>query len=252
MSGDVVDNSGGSALGTLVLLTSIGIDRDSWQWLDLPTEMPVAMPEHPGHGSRPPAEGRYGLDELADRIVAEVPGPLHLAGVSMGGIVAQHAALRHPDRVRSMMLAGTGASADAETMEERALAAERDGMAARIEGIMPRWFTPETLAAEPEHPGVRYVRETLLKLDPRAFANAWRAIGTHDVRDRLGELRLPTTCVAGAHDPAAPPERLGILVDGIAGARSVVIEDAAHMMQLERPEAFSAALHEHLSFAGAL
>jgi pimeloyl-ACP methyl ester carboxylesterase len=238
--------------GTLVLLTSIGLDRDSWQWLELPEGIAIVTPEHPGHGSRPPAAAPYDLDQLADELVDSVAGPLHLVGVSMGGSVSQHVALRHPERVRSLLLACTGPAGDPELMEQRAQGVERAGMAARLPEILPRWFTPSALEADPPHPGVEYVRRTLLALDPRAFAAAWRAIGTHDVRSGLGRISAPTTCLAAEHDPASPPERMQRFADGIPGARLVVVEDAAHMVQLERPEAFSAVLREHLDSVRAL
>lgn len=229
---------------TLVLLTPIGLDASCWNGLDLP-ELSIARPEHPGHGSRPRAGAPFDLDDLADEVAAGHPGPLHVAGVSLGGMVAQHLAIRHPERVRSLLCACTGASGDPATARRRAADVEAGGMAAVLDATLRRWFTPEALEAGPEHPGVAYARRTLLGLDPGAFADAWRAIATHDARDRLAAIEAPTTCLAGTEDRAAPPARMRELADGIPRGR-LVVADGPHMLHLERPEAFAAALAEHL------
>jgi pimeloyl-ACP methyl ester carboxylesterase len=235
-----------------VLLTPIGLDSGCWQWLELPAGIEVARPEHPGHGGRPRGQAQFDLDRLADEVASAHRGPLHLAGVSLGGMVAQHLALRHPGRVSSLLLASTGPSADPETGRARAAETEEKGMEGVLETTLRRWFTPEALAREPEHPGVAYVRRTLLALDSSSFADGWRAIATHDVLDRLDEIDAPTTCLAGSADPAAPPERMRRLAEAIPGARMIVLEGGPHMLHLERPGEFSAALRLHLEEAGAL
>jgi pimeloyl-ACP methyl ester carboxylesterase len=234
-----------------VLLTPIGLDSGCWQWLELPAGLEVARPEHPGHGSRPRASGPFDLDRLADEVASAYGGPLHLAGVSLGGMVAQHLAVRHPDRVRSLLLACTGPSADAEAMRARAAEVEKEGMEGVLEATLERWFTEEALTRRP-HPGVAYARRTLLALDPGSFADAWRAIATHDLLDRLGEIDAPTTCLAGGADPAAPSARMRSLAEAVPGARLVTIDGGPHMLHLERPGEFSAALRDHLRAAGAL
>jgi pimeloyl-ACP methyl ester carboxylesterase len=233
-----------------VLLTPNGLDSRCWQWLELPAGLEVARPEHPGHGARPRGPSPFGLDQLADEVASVHRGPLHLVGVSLGGMVAQHLALRHPRRVSSLLLACTGPSADAEKMRVRAAETEERGMEGVLESTLGRWFTREALDREPEHPGVAYARRTLLALDPASFADGWRAIGTHDVLDRLGEIDAPTTCLAGSVDPAAPPERMRSLAEAVPGARLIVVEGGPHMLQLERPDEFSAALRRHLQEAG--
>ncbi|MGH2890583.1 MAG: alpha/beta fold hydrolase, partial [Solirubrobacteraceae bacterium] len=180
---------------TVVFIAPIGSDARSWD------RVPVAHAglrhELPGFG-RPRATVPPTMASLADELVAEHPGPLHLVGISMGGMVAQHAALRHPDRVASLLVACTGAATDPETMAARASAVQEGGMAAVIDSTLARWFTAGALTREPPHPGVEYARRTLAALDPKAFADGWRAIGGHDVRERLPELAMPLTAVAGS------------------------------------------------------
>ncbi len=92
-----------------------------------------------------------------------------------------------------------------------------------------------------------YARRTLLSLDPRSFADGWRTMAGHDVRDRLGEIAALTTCVCGAQDPVGTPARVREIAEGVQDGRFVE-RDGPHMLHLERPEEFSSALHEHLGW----
>jgi 3-oxoadipate enol-lactonase len=233
---------------TLVLLPPVGLDDRCWDWLDLP--VPAIRHVYPGFGSRP-RDGRLAdLDAWADEVAALGGAePLDLAGVSMGSMVAQHVAVRHPGRVRSLLLACTGGSADPGSALARAGAAENEGMAAVLEATLRRWFTPAALAARPAHPGVAYATATLLALDPRSWADGWRAIARHDVLARLGAVTAPATCVAATRDLSAPVERVRTLAETIPGARLEILE-GPHMIHLENPAAFSAALVAHLERRG--
>lgn len=233
---------------TVVFIAPIGSDARSWD--GVPIAGAGVRHELPGFG-RPRATVPPTMASLADELVAEHPGPLHLVGISMGGMVAQHAALRHPDRVASLLVACTGAATDPETMAARARAAEAGGMAAVIDSTLARWFTAGALARVPAHPGVEYARNTLAALDPKAFADGWRAIGGHDVRERLPELAMPLTAVAGSADAASPLRRSEELAARARNGRLVVVDGAPHMIHLECPERFSAAVSEHLQWAGA-
>jgi pimeloyl-ACP methyl ester carboxylesterase len=234
---------------TLVLLTPIGLDERCWDWLDL-TSGDVAKHVFPGFGDRPRAAAPPDMAELADEVAASLPGALDVVGVSLGGMVGQHLALRHPDRVRSLLVACTGAAANPEVMSRRAATVEATGMAGVLEETLERWFTPAALAEDPEPPGVAYARRTLLALDPGSFADGWRAIAGHDVRARLPEIRARVTCLAGSDDAASPVERAREIAEHVPGARFVVLA-GPHVIHLERPVEFSAAVREHLAWAAA-
>lgn len=231
---------------TLVLLTPIGLDAGCWNWMDLP-DVPTIHHVFPGFGGRPRAETAPDMAILADEVVARYDGELDLVGVSMGGMVAQNVAVRHPARVRSLLTACTGAATDPGTMEGRARAAETTGMEGVLPETLERWFTAAALERRPEPAGVTYARETLLALEPQAFADGWRAIGTHDVRARLGEIAAPTTCVAGDQDAASPIARGEEIAAGVPNCRLVLLS-GPHMMHLENPAALSAAVRDHLAW----
>jgi 3-oxoadipate enol-lactonase len=233
---------------TLVLLPPIGLGVSCWDWVELP-DVPTVKHEYPGLGARPRAAEQPTMATLAAEVAALYEGPLDLVGISMGGMVAQHVTLDHPERVRSLLVACTGATVDPAVMAARAQAAEDGGMEAVLPETLERWFTPQALSARPPHAGVEHAKGALLALDPHGFADGWRAMAGHDVLARLASIRAPTTCIAGNADPVGTIERVSELADGISGARIVVLE-GPHMIHLERPVEFGGAVQEHLARVG--
>lgn len=233
---------------TVLALAPIGLDHDCWQWTEF-GEVDVIAHDLPGFGGRRREPRRATMADwtrdVAERLDDSRAGPVDVVGCSLGAMVAQHLALARPELVRSLLLACTGPSADPATMVARATRVEAVGMQDVIDDTLQRWFTPEVVDAR-EHPGVDYARRTLRGLEPGAFADGWRVIAAHDVRARLSAIEVPTTCVSGLRDTAAPPSRVQKLADGIPGARLVALP-GAHMVPLEEPSRFSRAVREHLA-----
>lgn len=227
-------------------MAPIGNDAGAWERVAVAAN--AIKHEFPGFG-RPRANEQPTMASLADEVVASYEGELDLIGVSMGGMVGQHVAARHPGRVRSLLVACTGAAAEARMMNERAAAVEEGGMESVLDSTLARWFTAEALAQRPEHPGVAYARRTLSALDPECFADGWRAIAGHDARAALPELAMPVTAVAGSLDAASPPARSEEIAQRVQNGRLLVAEGAPHMIHLECPGQLSAIIEEHLNWA---
>ena len=238
---------------TTVLLHPVGLDAACW---DL-TSVPGERFEFPGHGARPLPPGGFTLESIADEVAASFAGPLDLVGISMGSAVAQYVAIRHPERVRSMVLAAgapprAGQGDDvAPAQEGRAQETLRVGVAGTLEGTLARWFTPAALA-DAAHPGVAYVRRRWLANDPAAIAATWRALGRSRTRDRLGGVTAPVTVIGGRFDLATGPEADPVGHANALGAllpRSrVEIIDGPHMLHLERPVECAAAVRRHFAW----
>lgn len=231
---------------TVVLLHPVGLDAACWQFLDFG---PFEAPEFPGHGSRPRPQSSWTLDGAADEVVLNVGGVLDVVGCSMGGMVAQHIAFRHPSRVRSLLLACTNGAARKALMLQRAEAASAGGMEAVLNSTLQRWFTAAALA-QPDHPGVAYARQRLLTDDPVAFAQTWRAMADHNTLEHLGQIQVPVTVIAGSQDASASVEVVSELHRRLPHSRLEVLE-GPHMLQLETPHEFSDAIRRHLEWAGA-
>jgi 3-oxoadipate enol-lactonase len=79
------------------------------------------------------------------------------------------------------------------------------------------------------------------------YAGCCEAVRDADLRDRLGTISAPTLVIAGADDPTAPPDQAGLIRDSIPTASLEVIPDAAHLANIEQPEAVTQAILDHLS-----
>jgi 3-oxoadipate enol-lactonase len=86
-------------------------------------------------------------------------------------------------------------------------------------------------------------------MDPGALADTWRAIGSHHVLDRLAQITVPTTCIAGRVDASTPLEVMRDLAERLPKSRLVEL-DAPHMAFLENADEFAAAVRAHLAWVG--
>jgi pimeloyl-ACP methyl ester carboxylesterase len=228
-----------------LFLHPIGLDPRAKDWMDLPE---MIAPTLPGHGQRRRPRAGLTLGDIADEVAGWTEGQLDVVGTLLGGTVALHLALDHPQRVRSLFLACTGAQIDASAMERRARAIEVEGTP--VDETLERWFDAEDLGREVEPPPVVYARRCLELVDPVSFAENWRALGQHDVLARLPEIRVPTTWVAATRDVVHSPASIAALCDLIPTARFVAI-DGPHMAPLGSPEALGEAIRGHLSWSAA-
>jgi pimeloyl-ACP methyl ester carboxylesterase len=233
---------------TVVLLHPVGLDGECWSLAGIPG----IRHTFPGHGDRPlPPLDEFTLDRFADEVVELYEGPLDLVGVSMGGKTTQHIAARHPERVRSILMCCTSASATAEAaraviQDERADEMLALGMEGTLESTLRRWFTPAALAAR-DHPGVRYVTERWLADDPVSVSATWLALRQSGVGESLGTISAPVTVLGGKHDSGTGPEKVAALAAAIPGSRLEFI-DGPHMVMLEESAAFAEAVIRHLDW----
>lgn len=229
----------------LVVLHPAALDGRAWGFGGGPTAL---VPTLPGHGRRARARAGLTLRDIADEIAGWTVGRLDIVGFSLGGMVAQHFALAHPERVRSLVLACTTARTDPAVLQARAEATTADPRARTIEITMRRWFSPETLAIRPSPEPVEYARRCLEAVDLPSLGQIWRAIGEHDLSVELSAVRAPTTCIAGRLDVSSPPAEVEDIAERLPNARLRYL-DAAHMALLEQPAACSALVREHIAWA---
>lgn len=224
---------------TVVLFAPIGLGLRSWEPVaGLPADS-VAV-EYPATGEHYPS-----LAAMADTIASTLDGPLDVIGMSMGGVVAQHLASRHPDRVRSLVLGCCPAEVDPDAMAGRSRTALTQGMGELTAQTMPRWFAGYDDTTE-DRPAVLLVRDTLLAADPTSFAGAMAAIAPHRLRD-IDPITAPTTIIAGRDDPAAPIDKALGLFDLIPNSHIDVVP-GGHLPQIEHPAEYASALRRHFDW----
>jgi 3-oxoadipate enol-lactonase len=117
-------------------------------------------------------------------------------------------------------------------------------MEAIADAVVARWFTSELAERDPET--IARFRAMLTASPPEGYARCCEALAAWDARQRIAEIAAPTLVVAGADDRAVPLERAELVASRIPGARLRVLEQAAHLPNVEQAEAFTGALLEHL------
>lgn len=242
----VIDRPGEDpTLEPLVLVHALGLNRQMWRdtIAALPTDRRVIAYDLRGHDRAADAPRVTDLEHFAadlERLLDALDLPtVHLAGLSLGGSVAQVFALTRSCRLVSLDLIATVAEGQP-AFAERAAAAERDGMAGVLAGTLTRWFTPEALAINGWP--VRYARDLVQRTDVGNWAASWRALAGVNTLPRLGTLRLPVRVIAGDLDPSSTPAGMRAISDAIIGAEFTVVPGAPHMLSLERPADLAALL----------
>lgn len=194
----------------------------------------------PGHGEN--ASISSSLNETADLLADVLPNePFILGGYSMGGRVALHFALRHPERLRHLVV--LSATSGIRDDVDRAARRDRDdALADQIQSIgaeafLDEWLAQPMFASLPHDPLERAARSH----DATGLANSLRRAGT-GVQAWLGAelaaLQVPTLIAAGANDPKFVGEAR-LLHETLPNARVALVANAGHAAHLERPDAFA-------------
>lgn len=172
-----------------------------------------------------------------------------ICGLSMGGYVAFEFVHLFPARVRGLVLADTRAPADNEQEKlARAQQAEQmltKRMAEIAESSIPKLLSTHTLAEKPAV--VDRVREMILRADPRGAAAAQRGMAARrNYSADLPGISVPVLIITGRQDAIRPVADAEFMHQGLSNSRLEIIENAAHMTNMEQPEIFNHALQEFL------
>ena len=229
---------------------SLAANMDMWrpQMAGLTKRFRVVRYDVRGHGGTEPPAGPFTLQDLAEDVralLAELGIPrTHFVGLSLGGMIAQQIAVDHPEILESMVLADTLSAYGPEAMEmwegRIAAASGPDGMEPLVEPTVTRWFTPEFHERRPDQ--IDWVRGLIRATHPDGFIGCSRALMRLNLTERLRALDIPTLILVGRQDPTTPVSGAEVIRDAIRGSRLTVIEDAAHLSNIEQPEAFSEAI----------
>jgi len=238
---------GGGRAPTLVLSNSLATTLELWDdnVAALVQRYRILRYDHRGHGRSPVPAGPYTVEELAEDVLQLIDElgleRVSFCGLSLGGAVGMALALRVPERLERLVLCCTSAQfAPPEKWLERARTARSDGLEPLVNATLGRWFTPTFRTARPE--AVARLRDQFLATPREGYAACCDALADWDARERLRSIAVPTLAIAAAKDPSTPPEQLELIAAAIPGAELVVVPDAAHLVNVERPEAFAGAI----------
>jgi 3-oxoadipate enol-lactonase / 4-carboxymuconolactone decarboxylase len=229
----------------LLLIHSLGTSLHVWdpQIERLARSFRVIRPDLRGHGLTEVTPGPYSIAGLADDVLALLDAldirRAHVAGLSIGGMVAQAMAAAAPGRVGALILADTAmAIPPANLWLERAATVRAKGMAAVADAVVARWVTPGFADA----PAALGLRAMLLRTAPEGYAGAAEAIAAADLSATTATLRTPTLILVGDQDLATPLASAEAMAGAIDGAKLQIIASAAHIATIEQPDAVTAAI----------
>ena len=240
--------------GTPFVMIHAGV-ADSRQWNNefafFANHYQVIRYDMRGYGKSEPVDGEFNhLDDLAAILHAlGIQEPALIMGCSMGGGLAMDFALTHPDRVKALIMVGSGPSGlelDVPTPSkfadaEKAFEAGDLDLVCEIETQI--WFDGSGRTPEQVHQGMR---KLLYEMNRQALAHEAKQLGKRipnsqiPAFDRLGDLKIPVLIIVGTHDTPYILASADYMVARIPSARKVVIEDAAHLPNMDHPDEFQA------------
>jgi pimeloyl-ACP methyl ester carboxylesterase len=194
-----------------------------------------------GHGQSGHIEVALTLDDLVQDVVdaldtCAVPAA-HIAGFSLGGMIAQALALQHADRVQRLVLLSAVAGRTAEERERvqaRLAILREQGIEAITGAAQDRWFTPEFIARNPD-----LVQRRMLQLRENhapSYAAAYTVFSTSDLGGRLHAIRVPTLIATGEHDVGSNTRMARFMHAQIPGSRLEILPGLRHSILVEAPE----------------
>ncbi|MEM7320765.1 MAG: alpha/beta hydrolase [Pseudomonadota bacterium] len=196
----------------------------------------------PGFGENANLRAIDRIGDFADWILQHLSqmgvGNFHLLGHSMGGMIVQEMVSRAPERIKKLVLYGTGPSGNLpgrfETIEESKRRAATDGPRQTARRISATWFLNN--ADDPSYETCAALAE---KSSAGAIAAGLDAMSHFDATDRLGAIAAPTLILWGDHDRTYSWAQTEQLWNGIAGANLAVVPGCAHAVHLEKPALFN-------------
>lgn len=233
----------------IVLLMGLGLPGVLWHDLVdrlLPEGFHVIIPDNLGTGRSEAPMPPYSMSEMADDVAAVMEhagvDSAMVAGVSFGGMLAQHVTLQHPERVDGLLLAATTPGLPS-------------GHFPRLKAI---WLLLKMVFAGSQvtfdeaqrllaHPSSRErLKRLTVRIDevfeelptpPWAIVGQLMAVLLHNTGPRLQEIRVPTRVVTGDSDFLIPPTNSEVLAEGIPSAVLSVVREAGHVFIHEHPDA---------------
>ncbi len=233
----------------VMLAHGLATDMSMWDELAgaLKNRYRVLRYDARGHGGTAPTEGDYTLDQLTEDAAGILDDlnieKVHIAGLSMGGMIAQGLMLDHSERVLSAVIADSRHTTTSEFTEawlSRAEVVRNGGIGAIVASTIERWSSAGLAQRDP---GVLARMERMIRnTSATGYCGCAAALARLNHGPRLGEIDTPTLVICGDEDHGAPPENSRQMHAMIKGSRFLVVEQAGHISNIEQPAIFNSAV----------
>jgi 3-oxoadipate enol-lactonase len=238
---------GDPRLPGLVLVHPVGADHSLWDKI-VPTliqDFQILRYDIRGHGGTDTPEAALDVRTLADDllVLAQLSewDRFAVCGLSIGGLIAIHAASAASDRISALAVCSTAAKMQAPPggWDQRARAALEGGMAPLADGMVERMFSPSYRQRGDAF--VETVRTVFLRTDPRGFAACLGVLRDADMRSALNDIEVRTLVVTGMDDALIPASATEELLRDIPAAQQLSLQ-CGHFPPIEEAEAFATGL----------
>ena len=241
------------------LLLIMGMSGTHLTWGDafldaLRSDFEVVIYDHRGMGKSGRTEPPFTIADLADDAAAVLDelgwDSAHVCGISMGGMVGQELALRHPDRIRTLTLGCTYAGGPGATLTSQEVFQRlSEGMMSgdRERAIRTAWEINVSRAFAGDDDQYTAFRRQAVEVPanlPTIMAQL-QAIAPHDTSARLGEITAPTLVIHGTDDEMLSYRNAEAIAQAIPGARLEIFDGVGHLFFWEEPERSAALIREH-------
>lgn len=233
--------------GPIVVLShALGCDLSMWDGVaaQLSRAHTVLRYDHRNQGASEVLPGALRIETLAqdaaELIRREAGGePVHFVGLSMGGMTGQALAVRHPELLKTMVIANSAAHyPDQAPWRARVETVAARGVAAIAPGAVSRWITPAWAATPEGAEAAKKLHDVLVRTDAQGYIESCNAVAAIDFRESNHRIAVPTLVIGGLQDEATPMAMSQAMASAIPHARLQTI-DAAHLSAVERPVEFA-------------
>lgn len=237
----------------LILSNSLGANLAMWEpQMDLLTgKYRVLRYDTRGHGQSDAPPGPYSFDDLIGDVLGLMDAygidRASFMGLSMGGMTGLGLAIHHPDRIERVVCADGRADAPdpfRAMWDQRMAAVEEGGLDAIADGTLATWFTEDWREANPD--AAAGIRRMVVGNDPQGYIACCKALKELDFLRHLGDATVPVLYVGGSDDKGAAPDVMRAMADATPGGEFLEIPGAAHVANINAPQAFNAAIKDFL------
>ena len=227
----------------LVCIHGVGSYLEAWEGVAerLADRFRILTFDLRGHGRSTKVGGRYEIDDFVGDVLALADHAgfetFHLAGFSLGGLIAQRLALTHQERIQRLVLLATVAGRtedERERVASRLAALQAGDRGSHYDASLSRWLTEDFQARNPEL--IAMLRRRNAENDPECYAASYRVLAQTDFGGLLDQIRVPVLIATGEEDAGSNPRMAHYMHERIGGSELHILTGLRHSILTEAPE----------------